>query len=519
LIENSLNKYSVFNANAFYSLSEDAQKSNTFGAYRNSVITQKVSEMDVDAESRNKSQFFKNDPLSDDNTELTPSGDTDDQSSEMWGAFENYYENGIKTSTSNESISFSDYGYIFKKKDYGVVYKTLTSSANRMGIRGSNRTNQITEVRDVPKLVNRGMDRYKQDDKGLVNSENRTTDLPISSDYVIIGDKIFRDKISFELADSFSEDYNVNAFSSAISKYYRFLTGESLIKYKPTVETRSTAQQNSQDIDLSTGVISNNFEKHTETVIDAMLFSGIVNNKVPNALKNDSMLLKPNFNSSTGDVSITDVLIKLKARRAMGKTKILTGLIEKISKKFDVDLSKYKYIKSIGRPNTPVHNKPKDWIYSVDNDSAKQEEWVLLSKAGIGRQFPSSISEKLSDYINTFSVSNNNPSLNLDSQKVREDIINNHILNTITEDNFGIDNKMRLTYIGGVNSEYEVKLPRVLSTLQDVIDDESAKKFITNYKKKKTNEFAENYSWDSIDPDDTVEDAEEGDLESHSSPT
>ena len=38
-------------------------------------------------------------------------------------------------------------------------------------------------------------------------------------------------------------------------------------------------------------------------------------------------------------------------------------------------------------------------------------------------------------------------------------------------------------------------------------------------KKKKTNEFTENYSWDSIDPDDTVEDAEEGDLESHSSPT
>ena len=120
-----------------------------------------------------------------------------------------------------------------------------------------------------------------------------------------------------------------------------------------------------------------------------------------------------------------------------------------------------------------------------DNESARHDEWVILSRSGMGRQFPSTISEKLSDYINTFTISDDNAPDDVDSQRVRDEVINNHILNTITEENFGIDNKMRLTYIGGVNSEYEVKLPRVLSTLQDVIDDESGKKFITNFKKKK----------------------------------
>lgn len=519
LIENSLNKYSVFNSNAFYSLSEDAQKSNTFGAYRNSVVTQKVSEMDVDAESRNKSQFFKNDPLSEDNNELTPSGDTDDQSSEMWGAFENYYENGIKTSTSNESISFSDYSYRFKKKDYGTVYKTLTSSIGGKGSEGLGAQKNSVRKDEFIKLPSSSSG-YLQNSCKSPDSAKKPNALLENSDYAVIGSKILRDKINFEIADSFTENYNVQAFSSAVSRYYKFLTGELLTRYKPYRNSNESSQHRSLDINLSVSGIRSNLEKDDESAIDALLLSGIISNKIPHSTKLDRVPIKPNSYSNTDDITVTSALQKLKTREAMHKTRVLSSALLKDLRKLNVDLSKYTYTKYMKTQQTVLRNQPNNYKYPMTNNIPKHDDWVLLSETATGKQLPGSISDKLSDYINTYTINGDNSLDNYNNNnKIRDDAINNHILNTISEENYGIDNKMRLTYIAGNNSEYEVKLPRVLSTLQDIIDEGSTKKFITNYKKKKTNEFAENYSWDNIDPDDTVEDAEEGDLESHSNPT
>ena len=208
----------------------------------------------------------------------------------------------------------------------------MTSSPRHIDFGGLQTTRKSAELSDNSKLENKNLEINKHDVNLLENTEQKSLDLPINSDYTVIGNKIFRDKISFEIADSFSEDYSVNTFSSAVTKYYRFLTGESLKKYKPITKISDTTPQGAVNTDLSAAVIRGNFDKSSDSIIDTVLLVGIVNNKIPNASINGKVLVKPNSYSYTGNTGITNILQNLKARRDMGKSKILTGALEKISK-------------------------------------------------------------------------------------------------------------------------------------------------------------------------------------------
>lgn len=128
-ILNTLNKYRSMNANAFYSNNEFETKAFTFSQLMDIGQLQEFEDDDLELELDFEYQYMKPSSGEESNFELNPTSEVEEEQEELWGAFENYYDSGLRTKLNQEKIKFKDYKIHSKRKNYGLLYKVLEFGA------------------------------------------------------------------------------------------------------------------------------------------------------------------------------------------------------------------------------------------------------------------------------------------------------------------------------------------------------------------------------------------------------